>query len=163
MAMKMSIKKISIIGSTLGIIFICAPIFYLVFYRIFYLDGRYKDLTFLKMSIYFVPGVLTGIIGMFLATKLLPSSFTAKTFFMGLLALPIGAFIYGLMAGFLLFVNRESIGVPLKGIDILREAKQEVFLTTFVFGHIFFPLAMLATVLAQWLIIREHSDNKVNQ
>lgn len=151
----MKTRRILMLGSIMGVTFICAPIFYLVFYRLCYLEGNYKDLTFLKMFSYFVPGVFTGIIGLFLATKLLPSEFTVRTFLMGGIALPIGAFIYGLMAGFLLFIFNKNLGLPVEAVDILLEAKQEAFLTTFVFGHIFIPLTIMSTLTAQWIIILE--------
>ncbi|QGQ23953.1 hypothetical protein F1728_15245 [Gimesia benthica] len=133
-----------LLGSGVGIAIIFIPIFFLT--------SGFENASYSEILFSFISAVLTGMTSVLIATIILPSEFSFKTFMMGVIALPVGSFIYAMIVGFLFFIGHRFFGSPMRNISLLLEAKNAAFLTTLVYGHVFFPLSLIATSIVQWLI-----------
>lgn len=140
----MKYLKSILLGSGLGIAIIFIPIFFLT--------SGFENASYSEILFSFISSVLTGMIGVLAATIILPSEFSFKTFMMGVIALPVGSFIYAMIVGFLFFIGHRFLGFPMRNENLILEAKNAAFLTTLVYGHVFFPLSLIATSIVQWLI-----------
>lgn len=135
-----------LLGSGLG--------FGVIFIPFFIITSGFENSSDLVVSNIFLSAILTGIAGVLIATITLPLEFSTKTIAIGIIALPIGSFLYGIIHGFLYSISHHYFGYPMENTSFLSGVKNCVFLATLVYGHVFLPLSLIATCIVQYVIIK---------
>ncbi len=148
--------RITWFGVFSGLLWSSPPIYY---------SNRSREV----LVIYAIAGIITGLLVSFALCKPLSRSNGWGTFFLGILALPLGAFCFGTSAGVVdLLVGYSDTSITSVGYSLVAPLYVGVFyayMTIFAsfvsyFGFISIPSALFTTYLLRLIVLQKKSPQE---